>query len=186
MINWTPDTSGIWRPENIDNSTTQGIEWLTKYQIIRNLSLQFAGTVQNAKQIRKEMVYYDWVSNTTEFDNVKRQQAFTPILTLSSDIDYKSDWGSVIDLNCKYTSSRINYYPSYDSLPNIIMQTKILPQHVIFSLSLNQKLVNIVNIILKIDNIFNVQYSEQFGNSIIDKNYPRPGRTIFVGINIKN
>ncbi len=186
MINWTPDTSGIWRPENIDASSINGLEWLTKYQIIRSLSIQCAGTIQNANQIRKEMVYYDWTSNTTEFANVKRQQAYTPILTLSSDIAYKSDWGSIINLNCKYTSSRTNYYLSYDSLPNVIMQTKILPQHVIFSLSLNQKLVNIVNIILKIDNIFNVQYSEQFGNSIIDKDYPRPGRTIFVGINIKN
>ena len=186
MINWIPDTSGIWRPENIDTSTTHGLEWLTKYQIIKSLSVQFAGTIQNVIQIRKEMIYYNWVSNTTKFNNVKRQQAFTPVLTLSSDIDYKSDWGSIINLNCKYTSSRANYYPSYNSLPNVIMQTKILPQHITFSLSLNQKLVNIVNIILKIDNIFNVQYSEQFGNSIIDKDYPRPGRTIFVGIDINN
>lgn len=186
LISWTPDTSGIWRPENIDTSTTVGLEWLIKYEIIKRLSVQLAGTIQNAKQIRKEMVYYNWVSNTTEFDNIKRQQAFIPALILSSDIDYKSNWGSIINLNCKYTSSRNNYYQSYDSMPIIFTQTKILPQHVIFSLSLNQKLINIVNISLKIDNIFNTQYSEQFGNSIIDKDYPRPGRTIFIGIDVKN
>jgi outer membrane cobalamin receptor len=186
LISWTPDTSGIWRPENIDSSSIIGLEWSAKYNPFKSIFVQCSGTLQNAKQISKEMVYYDWLSGTTRFDYRNRKQAFSPDFTLSTDISYQSNWRTTMKLSGKYTSSRNNYYPSYDSLPKITMQTKTLQPHITFSFSTYQKLFRLVNLILKVDNILNARYAEQFGNSIIDNDYPRPGRCIFIGLEIKN
>ena len=186
LISWTPDSSGIWRPANIDTSTVSGVEWSSRFKIFNDLRFNFVGTVQNAVQVKKEMVYYDWLTNITRFDYKKKIQAFTPKFCLSTDLNYNSKFGTEISLLSKFTSTRINYYQSYDSLPKLTIQEKKLRAHFILSIHIMQKLHNAVHLKLQVENVLNARYAEQFGNSIIDQDYPRIGRSLFVGLDFKN
>lgn len=186
LISWQPDTSNIWRPTNIDSASITGLELTGKIGFAQGISFQCSGTVQNAWQIRQEMIYNDWFSGITEFDYRKRKQTSLPNIAFSSSLNIANDLGTKINIYGRYASARYNYYPSYDSLPKIIMQTKKLPAYFVLSLHISQKISNIINLILKVENLYDTQYSEQFGNSMIDRDYPRPGRSMFIGFKIKN
>jgi len=190
LIAWSPDSAGFWRPSNVDSASISGIEMIGKIKIIDGISFQCSGTAQNPYQIRKEKIYDDWISGITEFNYRKRKQANIPSITFSSSLNIENDLGTKINIYGRYSGIRYNYYPSYnyDSFPKVIvtMQTKKLPAYFILSLHISQKLSNIINLKLNIENLYDTQYSEQFGNTIIDRDYLRPGRNLFIGIDIKN
>jgi outer membrane cobalamin receptor len=186
LITWSPDSTGFWRPGNVDSSSIFGFEFTGKIKLTDEISFQLSGTLQDAQQIRKEIIYDDWFTGTTEFIYQKRKQTNTPNINFSPSVNIENRLGTNINIYGRYSSSRYNYYTSYDSLPRISMQTKKLPAYFILSLHIAQKLTNLINLKLKIDNLYDVKYSEQFGNSIIDKDYPRPGRIVFIGFEIKN
>jgi outer membrane receptor for ferrienterochelin and colicin len=143
-------------------------------------------TFQDAEQIRKEPVFFDLMNLITKYSFIKRKQAFLPVFTLSSALNYQIFNNTTIAISGNYTSSRLNYYASYDSFPDIIMKTKKISSHWTLNMYLNHKISQMINMTFKINNIFDAQYAEQFGNSIIDKDYPRPGRCIFLGFEIRN
>lgn len=186
LISWQPDTSNIWRPNNIDSASITGIELNGKIRLAQGISLQFCATAQNAWQIRKEMIYNDWFSGITEFDYIKRKQAFLPNITFSPSLNIENELGTNVNIYGRYVSARYNYYPSYDLFPKIIMQTKKLPAYFVLSIHISQKVSKTVNLTLKVENLYDNQYSEQFGNSINDRDYPRPGRSVFMGFDIRN
>ncbi len=186
LINWIPDTQDIWRPTNIDSSYIKGLEWVSKIKITDNINFTLNGTIQDAGQVRQEPVCYDFMNLTTIFKYQQRKQAFLPQFTLSTSIYYQPLTNTIITISGNYTSSRINYYSSYDSFPKIYMKTKKLTPHWTMNCYVSQKVLNYINLTFKINNLFNAQYAEQFGNSIIDKDYPRPDRMIFIGLEIKN
>lgn len=186
LINWLPDTANIWRPANIDSSIITGLELQIKTAFIANLQTNLSGTWQNATQIKKEINFYDSLTQTTGFEYVKRKQAYLPELTLSLSINYQLKPYTNFILSGNYTSERFNYYTDYSSLPDISMQTKTLPAHFTISMQITHQIMKHLKLSLKTDNLLNGNYAEQFGNSIFDRDYPRPGRTIFIGINIAN
>ncbi|MBS4015764.1 MAG: TonB-dependent receptor [Candidatus Latescibacteria bacterium] len=186
LISWLPDTANIWRPTNIDSSEIFGLEFQTKIQLTQNLPISISGTWQNAAQTRKELVYDDWQTQTTRYEYTKRQQAFLPDLLLSLNIGYKISPNTDIIFLANYTGTRLNYYTDYSTLPDISMLTKKLPAHLICSSAITQQIHKQIKLVLKTENIFNTRYAEQFGNSITDKDYPRPLRTIFIGVEIQN
>ncbi|MEO0083728.1 MAG: TonB-dependent receptor plug domain-containing protein [candidate division WOR-3 bacterium] len=185
LIAWTPDSSGFWRPANVDSAFIAGIELNGKVKIIDGLEFEGSGTIQNGYQVRKEQVFNDWFNNISEFRYVKRKQANLPNTTFTANLNIENHLGTKIVIFGKYVGTRYNYYPSYDSLPKIIMLTKKLPAFVNLSLHINQRLSNWLNLKLIIENLYNTHYAEQFGNSYYDYDYPRPGRSIFAGIEIK-
>lgn len=186
LINWLPDTSNIWRPTNIDSSKIFGLEFTTKINLSDNLQIISSLTGQNAEQIKKELVYFDWLTQHSEFDFVKRQQAFLPKLNWSFEIIYQFSVSTKIMFYGNYVSDRINYYVDYSELPNIKMKPKTLPAHFVLSGIISKEVNKYFKLKFKVDNIFNSRYAEQFGNSIIDKDYPRPPRTLFIEMELSN
>ncbi len=186
LINWLPDTSNVWRPTNIDSSKIFGLELTTKINLFENLQIVSNFTTQKAEQIKKELIYYDWLTQHSEYDFIKRQQAFVPKLNLSFDIHYQLNLSTKIMFYGNYVSSRINYYVDYSELPNIKMKSKTLPAHFVLSGIISKEINKYFKLKFKVDNIFNSHYAEQFGNSIIDKDYPRSPRTLFVEMELSN
>lgn len=187
LISWLPPISGdTWQPSNIDNATVVGLELVSKIRLIPGVLFEFSSTLQNAEQIRKEMIYDNWFTNEREFVFQKRKLAYVPSLTFSPGLNIKNDLGTAIDIYGRYVSSRYNYYPNYDSYPKITYQTKQLPSYFVLSLHISQTISSRVNFSLKLENLYDTHYSEQFGNSINDLDYPRQGRSLFVGVEVKD
>lgn len=186
LISWVPDTAGLWRPTNIDKAEIFGITTNGKISLLNGLSFNYTGNWSQAKQIRQEMVYYDWLTGETRFDRIKRRAAYLPEFSLTQEISYETRFATYFSLELRETGNRVNYYSSYDSLPKVYMTTKILPFNFIINLRARQRLFNTTDLILRLENLFDRIYAEQFGNSINDLDYPRPKRTIFLELRANN
>lgn len=186
LISWLPDTANIWRPTNIDSASITGLECQTNFQPDKKLAVRINATWQNATQIKKELVYDDWQTQTARYQYQTRPQAFLPDLLLSLKIAYKIITGTELILLAAYTSRRLNYYADYSALPEISMQTKTLPSHLILSSVLARQINRQIRLVAKVENILNTRYAEQFGNSITDRDYPRPLRSFFIGVEFEN
>jgi outer membrane cobalamin receptor len=186
LIAWVPDTAGIWHPINIDESEIFGISNKGEIRLLKRLIFGYSLNLFKANQIRKELVYSDWTTGTTRFELKKRRAAFLPEFTLSQEISYKGDFGTNFALEFVETGKRVNYYPVYDSLPIVYLTKKTLPFNFIVNLRMHQRLLSRIEFILRIENLFNQNYAEQFGNSLADLDYPRPKFTIFSEVRFAN
>ncbi|MCX7785247.1 MAG: TonB-dependent receptor [candidate division WOR-3 bacterium] len=186
LISWLPLNGDTWQPFNVDTATIIGLEFTGKIGLMSGVSFKYSGTIQYAEQIRKEMIFDDWFTQQREFAYKRRKQAYVPQFTFSPSLNIENDLGTTININSRYVSSRYNYYPIYDSLPQIILQTKQLPAYFVFSLHISQRISQNLNLFIKLENLFDTMFSEQFGNSLNDFDYPRPGRCLFLGLEIKS
>lgn len=59
LIEWTPDDSGVWSPENIGSATTQGVELETEFVIRQHLkaNLNYAYIEAKNKETKKWLIY---------------------------------------------------------------------------------------------------------------------------------
>ncbi|MEO0114119.1 MAG: TonB-dependent receptor [candidate division WOR-3 bacterium] len=186
LIAWVPDTAGLWRPTNIDETEIFGITTNGKIKFPNGFAFNYTGNWLKAKQIRQEMVYFDWLTNETRFERTKRRAAYLPEFSAIQEIGYETKFATNLSLELRETGNRVNYYSSYDSLPKVYMTTKILPSNFIVNLRVRQQLFSNTELIFRIENLLNQSYAEQFGNSIADLDYPRPKRTIFFEIRFNN
>jgi outer membrane cobalamin receptor len=186
LISWVPDTAGIWRPTNIDESEIFGITTSGKIGSLKGFSLSYSVNLSKADQTRREMVYSDWLTGETQFEQIKRRAAYLPEFSASQEINYQSGFATYLSLELQETGDRVNYYTSYDSLPKVYMTSKTLPFNLIVNFRAKQRLFKTTELICRIENLLNQSYAEQFGNSPFDLDYPRPKRTIFLEIRFNN
>ncbi len=180
LISWQPDTGGLWRPANVDSSRHLGAELMLDVLPASELDLRASATWLSATQVRKELVFSDWSTGETRSEFVRRQAAFLPMLNLNAQASYRFLFGTRVMLSGRLESERLNYYPNYDSAPVIRMDTKRLPAFAVFGCEVSQRLLRHWDVVLKVDNVLNRAYSEQFGNSIGDLDYPMSGRSVAI------
>ncbi len=186
LISWLPIYGDTWQPFNIDTANILGLEFISKLRLISKVWFKFSGTIQNAEQIRQELIYDNWFTNEKEFIFQKRKMAYVPNFTFSPGLNIKNDLGTSIDIYARYVSSRVNYYPNYDSYPKISYQPKHLPGFFVLSVHISQNISSKVRAYLKLENLYDTHYAEQFGNSVNDFDYPRPNRSLYLGVEIKD
>ncbi|MEO0098387.1 MAG: TonB-dependent receptor [candidate division WOR-3 bacterium] len=179
LIAWFPDTAGFWRPTNVDQQEVFGLEWEGKWLISHNILFSLSGDWKKATQLRKEMVYWD------SFAEIKRRAAFLPSFKLSPSLLFR-DTHTLLHLEGNFVGDKVNYYPAYDSFPKVYMKRKRLPSYFTLGLRLERRLISRLVFAFKAENLFDVTYAEAFGNTISDRDYPRPGRTIFFGLRLKD
>jgi len=172
LIAWCPDTSGFWHPENINRASLFGGELKFSTQVKDFLKLKLGGTLLSGEETRWEILSQDYVT---------RDAPFIPKLTASGELIYSPLPGSEIDLEVIYKGERVNYYPDFKSGE---MKPKRLSPYTLLNLRLSQRFLRHFRIFLNIENLLNVDYADQFGNSLDDKDYPRPGRSLVGGIGI--
>lgn len=186
LISWVPDKEGIWRPTNIDKSDIFGITTKGKFNISQNFSFRYGLNLSEATQTRREMVYSDWLTGKTEFKSVKRRAAYLPKFSATQELNYQYSYKSNFSLELRETGNRVNYYTSYDSIPKVYIAPKTLPFNFIINFRARQKLFEKTELRCRIENLLNRSYTEQFGNSLFDLDYPGPKRTIFLEIRFNN
>lgn len=172
LIAWCPDTLGFWHPENIDKSSILGSELKLETELANSLLLRLGGTFLSGKQTRWEALSKDYVT---------RDAAYIPKVSVSGNLIYSPIPNSEIDLEVIYKGERVNYYPDFI---DGVMKPKKLSPYTLLNLRLSQKFLTHLKTFLNIENLLDIDYADQFGNSLDDRDYPRPGRSIIGGIGI--
>ncbi|MCH7760816.1 TonB-dependent receptor, partial [candidate division TA06 bacterium] len=181
MIAWAPlGEGGIWQPENIDRFAVNGGELEVAVSPIDRITIGTKATYLSAKQTRKELVYDDGV--TKQFQDNTRDAAFLPKVTVTGDVTYRIPSGFLARMEGRYVSKRVNYYNNYSNYPEIQTVTKELSRVFLLGSRVSQEVIEGLEVFIHGENLLDREYSEQFGFTIHDRDFPRPGRTFTFGL----
>ena len=187
-IFWFPGADGLWRPQNVNSMKIRGLDIELRSQIADIVTVYLDGSYLNAKQKNNEIVYdfYDWIADTshTIIKEIERDAAFTPKFMLSTKMNFKLPYESALSLTGLYVGERYNYYTNYSDYPNVSMDTKTLDTYIMVNTVLSKKFSNYLGLSFGVQNLFDIEYSTQFGNSVDDFDYPMPGRIIFAQLTV--
>jgi vitamin B12 transporter len=185
MIAWAPTGTGdIWQPSNLNKFDAKGVELELKADLMSGVNFGVRGTYLSATQVKKEIVYSDWVTGETRLEERTRDAAIVPKISVSSNLSYESRSSLWVGLDAQYVGKRVNYYPNYFNAPSVIMDTKDIPSTLLLGIRVRQKVARNIECSLSVDNILDSRYAEQFGNSIYDLDYPRPRRNFKIGLKL--
>lgn len=159
-IQWIPDSSGIWRPQNKDNVHSKGVE-LSFETIFKISNLKFNTGLNYS--LNKVILINDYVSNNSS--NIGKQIFYTPehIGKIFFSIDYRK-W--IFLTSASYTGER--YSVSYDVLKDYFLLNASIAKN--FKLKKHTFSFN-----FKINNILNKVYQNQ-------ELYAMPGRNYALSI----
>jgi len=180
LISWQPDAGSLWRPANIDSSRHLGAELMLDVRPVSGLDVRAGATWLSATQVRRELVFSGVSIPEAHWKFIRRPAAFLPVLNVNAQASYRFRSGTRVMLSGRYESERLNYYPNYDSAPVIRMDTKRLPAVAVLDCEVSQRFLRRWAASLTVDNELNRAYSEQFGHSVTDRDYPMPGRTVAI------
>lgn len=183
-IAWLPAQDNLWQPQNVNYLTVRGMDLEWRHRVSRYLQYSIQATFLSARQQNDEIVhsYYDWVADTshTITEEIERKAAFTPTLSIMTNLDFELPHGWKANLAGSYITERVNYYPNYDDYPVVSMDTKTLDKYFIINLSLSKELFSYAKITAGMKNMLDNDYALQFGYTLDDLDYPMPRRTFFV------
>jgi outer membrane cobalamin receptor len=179
-IAWLPTQGGLWRPQNVNRLSIQGLEWETRYSFWNIVKIENQLTYLNGRQKNRELIVAD--DSTRE---VERPAAFIPTLAISSCWDIRMPAGLILNLEGSYASARKNYYENWTNYPNITTDTKTLAAYFIFNAGLLRTWFGRLSTALGCKNLLDVKYATQFGNTIDDLDYPMPPRTFYFRMSLE-
>lgn len=177
-ITWFPTKEGLWKPQNVNHIRITGLETEIHTKLKDCIKITFDGTYLLARQRNRELTYYDFINSDMEFQEVERTAAFIPPFILSTRFEYQINPTLVLNLKADYTGTRVNYYENWSELPTISMETKRLKPYLLVNLNLHKRFFEHLGLNFGIKNLFDSAYAIQFGNTIDDKDYPMPRRTV--------
>ncbi|MDH4210465.1 MAG: TonB-dependent receptor [candidate division WOR-3 bacterium] len=188
-IAWLPEANNLWQPQNVNFLTIRGFDLELKHQIADFVEHNLEFTYLNARQKNDEIVYdyYDWVADTslTISEEIERSAAFTPEYSVSSTFSFTLPGDFGLSISGQYASRRINYYANYDDYPAVYMDMKTLDDYLVVNAAISKKIFKNTRLTVGVKNMFNKEYSLQFGNAVEDRDYPMPGRVYFAQFNVK-
>ncbi|KPL04301.1 MAG: hypothetical protein AMJ73_04375 [candidate division Zixibacteria bacterium SM1_73] len=186
LIVWLPSgKNGLWQPFNVDRYKGWGVESNLDLRIDQRTNLTFNYTANLGKEIRKELVYYDFLTDQRKFEDVERKARFTPRhkINLALSRNIFSHLKTTLVIN--WTDKRVNYYAEYSKLPHIGYLEKTIKSHTNVELHFSQKLNRGLEMNLSLINLLDEKVPTQFGNTIEDRDFPNPGRRINIGLRFK-
>jgi outer membrane receptor for ferrienterochelin and colicins len=186
LIVWLPlGKNGQWQPFNVDRYKGRGIEMNLNLGLDKRTNLTFNYTANFDKEIRKELVYYDFETDRKEFENVARKARFTPRHKINFDLSRKIFSNLKANLLINWTDKRTNYYSDYSTSPHIGYLEKTIKPHTNVELHLTQKLRSGVEVNVSVINLLDEKVPAQFGNTFKDGDFPNPGRRANVGLRFR-
>lgn len=185
LISWTPVGEGEkWQPSNVDHFSETGGEFELKVNPFSDLILHARAGLLSAEQKRIEIVFYDLMTGQTCLEERTRVAAYIPKIDGSAGITYQTGFGTTLSSEIRWVGERVNYYPNYSQAPVVTMDEKRLPSAVLLGGRVSQRIASFAEVFLRGENLLDRDYAEQFGNSIEDRDYPRPGRNIAAGLSL--
>lgn len=169
-IQWVPNASFFYRPQNLDNYEATGWEAGVKIGPFYNVTLSLDYTKTDAKEIKQ--------------GGVKRQALYTPDNQFKGSLSYATDFGLTGTATARYVGSRPGYYANItDSAP-----TKKLQDYWTADLKLEQRLYKHWILTLQGNNLFDCDhetYITRFyyssGASALSA-FPGAGRSVFADV----
>ncbi len=189
-VTWAPlGAVGPWgtpkyMPVNLDGFRKVGWEAELSAELAPGLRLEASHAQLEAVQVNQELV--DDLTSTLVA--TERRAANVPTHVSSLLLDWQANpqgRGLGIMLQGQWLGPRVNYYANHDAWPVVTYDTKRLPGHSVFDLVVScpvQVGGHQADAFLKVGNLFDAPYALNFGNGFHDRDYPMPGRTIFLGL----
>ena len=167
-IEWAPDDSFFYRPENLSNYEASGWEVGTQIGPFANMTLSLNYTLTDAEEQKS--------------GGVKRQAQYTADNFFKAGLTYWFDFGLDVTTIIRYTDERPALYTNdTDSVPSAV-----LDDYWTVDLKTNQQFSDHWKLSLQVNNLLDEEYdtyaenfSDQFGNLTLSK-YPGAGRSLFV------
>jgi outer membrane cobalamin receptor len=185
MIAWVPGEGGIWKPVNVNEMRTNGLELEGRVRPLEGLEISASYTMLDSKQRNEEVVYSDWATGETKTEVVERKAAYMPKGELDVSARANLPLGILLSLTGHWRSDVVNYYPNYLNSPHVTMDEKTIPSYLLFSLRLSWKLLGGKGeLFMGIDNILDSEARTQFGNQMGDRDYPMAGRSFSFGFGV--
>ena len=182
LIAWMPDILGLWKPTNVNEATVKGVEVSLNVVVTPALNVALRGSYNAGRQRRREVVYSDGWTGETRFEEIERDLAFLPGYTASAEADWVGPQDVHFNVRATSVGERVNYYADYSASPNVEMLEKRLERSVLLSAFLGYEFIEGIEAFLWGENLLDANYADQFGTSIDDRDYPRPGRTVGLGV----
>jgi len=158
MIAWMPTLEGKWQPANVNRFSINGLEAEVNVQL-ETLRARVGYTFLDAVQIDLD---------------VERSAAFIPSETVSAEIHAViSGFGLVV--RGEYRSGIRNYYGDSE---------KLLSARTVLDTRLSKTFMKMEPYV-EVRNILDTKYSDQFGFTTSDGDYPLPGRTFGIGLRME-
>jgi vitamin B12 transporter len=161
LIRWTLDpTMTKWLPVNLDKSFVYGSELSFRIKPNTNGEFLFNATLLNGNE---------WLKVNKDFQ--KRELTYLPKLLLSSQIIFLKN--PQLAINFSYRTKKVNYYGE---------KIKTISPRLVIDGKITYHLFNKCQLNLILFNLLNKEYSEMFGYTIDDYNYPIGKRKFFFSI----
>jgi vitamin B12 transporter len=174
----------LFTPSNLQHLHKSGLEAQVTWQPLDALTFNTTWSHLNAVQTRAEVT--DGNLNTISL--VNRPAANVPRDRTTLSATYRQPQGWWLQADAQLLGQRYQYYANYQAFPTITYDTKSLPSACIVDLTVGTKtrLAGLeTDVYVKAGNLGNQRYALVFGDSINDRNYPMPGRTIYLGVSPK-
>jgi len=169
-IEWVPDASFFYRPENLSTYEASGIEAGASFGPFYNTTLSLNYTYTDATEQKP--------------DGASRQSRYTADHSFKAGVNYWFDFGLDLSAIVRYTSKRPAIYASdTDSEP-----TKYLSSYYTIDLKGRQELFEHWSVSFQVNNLLDEAYAtyvetfyDQTGTSTLSS-YPGSGRSFFVSV----
>ncbi|MEW6186026.1 MAG: TonB-dependent receptor [Thermodesulfobacteriota bacterium] len=180
-IQWVPDASGNWKPQNVNEQKTRGVETGVQWSPLKDLSFSFSYTYLDAKQNNLEVT--DALTNDTRM--VERRALGVPEHQARLGVHYVLPCQTRLFMNLRYLGDRRMYYDDYSHYPQVTKLEKKIKAHYTLDLKASHLFAKHWEASLSLLNLTDQQYMEQAGTGFSDQGYPAPGRTVTVGVSYK-
>jgi len=180
-IQWMPDASGMWRPQNVNEQKNWGFETGLKWSPMKDLTLTLAYTYLKAEQNNRELV--NALTNETQL--VERRALGVPEHQAKLGVAYTLPCGTRLFLNLRYVGDRVIYYDDYDNYPLVRKQEKRIGDYYTLDFKASRLFAKHWEVFVSFLNLTDQKYLEQGGTAYSDQGYPAPGRSITAGISAK-
>lgn len=180
LIAWGLAQDAKWRPTNVNEYSSNGVELEFELGPIMNAKLRGHFTYLSALERMPKAVYrYD----SQEVELTERRAAFIPETRGWISASYKAPFGFDFLLDASHSGNKVGYFLSSYGFPPPLEEKWLNEVYV-----LNGRVGFAVGpqyFFIKIENVFDARYGEEFGNKLTDRDYPRPARTFSYGMKLK-
>jgi len=197
LIQWNPDASGVWRPENLGRADIAGLELSAASELAPGLRAKVAYTYLDATDTstRLSHVSYSSFPPVYSFQEIERELAYAPDHQLALSLEWsrrlpiRGVAGTfTFALSASWVEGMRQYYEQWvETVPfteyDVVYPDKELDAAWVVGLRLAWTAeASKSEVFLRVDNLLDAKYARQFGYSLEDGDYPMPGRSITLGV----
>jgi outer membrane receptor for ferrienterochelin and colicins len=180
-IQWVPDATGIWQPQNVNEQNTWGCEVGIQWNPLKDLTFSLGYTYLDS--IQKNLELKDALTNFMEM--VERRAMAVPEHQALLTVGYQAPWQTRFNMNARYLGDRVFYYDDYSAYPTVNKLEKKITAYYTMDFKVTHPFGKHWEGTFSILNLTDQSYVEQAGTSFTDQDYPAPGRSIMAGVNYK-